>query len=1264
MKALNLNSPLVRPLVFMLLVTWRCQASPPPQDLLDAPTDSDVFSLISSNGPSPSTTDSEKLLQHTSRELSETATDSEMLLHPTSTKPSASTTISTTLLSPNSIVIGAFTTDSEMSPHPNSTNLPDATTESEILLNSTSTDTPTNTTDSETFKHVNNATTIKIPHNSDTSSRYLLEKSPPTEVPVAAYSELPATSDCLESLDFESSAPVSEEPTGFNCQYPTTVTFQTTGSGSWHSGTLSPSEVHTTPPAQVISTDEARVTPVTMSTPQPLPSATIRPSPTPASRQPQDPGVDPMVRPSVQQDVNSPDKCGDSAMDLVFLLDGSKSVLPQNFEKVKDFVNGIVDSISIGRQGSRVGVVQYSSNVRTEFTLDQHRTKEEIKEAVKRISYMQEGTATGRAIRHLIEKSFSGEEGARCLSLGVRRVAIVVTDGRSADDVTVPARAAHHAGIVLFTIGVTGSTDETELRAMASQPHSQYLHHVDDFNLLEKVKLQLAGGQCKLRLCQGTVGSERAPGVDFLKEFQVSESEDITQVNGSQPQNTAFRLSPSVQLKKEMGDLYPDGIPSEYSIIATFKMLGDASRSIWNLWEVSDADGREQVGIRFFGDSKSLDFFYRTPSDTLMFQTFTTVDVLFDGSWHKLLLSVKKNEITLLIDCKEVSTAQVNDKQPISGNGYTSIAKRALEDSSVSLDLQQLELYCNADKAFSEGCCELSDLCDGSVEYSLAGDLPHCKCSHGQPGAQGSTGPQGQEGQKGTAGEPGRPGNQGIRGDTGAYGRFGDTGPQGIVGIKGNKGVSGRPGQSGVPGPKGYKGFQGGVGFKGVLGEPGARGEVGPKGEKGARGIVGQEGIWGFPGIKGDEGFHGVKGDQGPPGTRGLVGDPGLQGYQGTKGKPGLPGFSGNKGDTGPKGTVGDPGQPGRDGIPGIEAYQGKQGQKGRQGSVGPKGEKGYPGHRGLEGPMGKTGQKGQKGDTGIPARPGFFGNPGIQGHEGDPGVKGSKGKPGSEGAQGREGQKGEKGSKGPKGEPGDLGQHGPLGHKGNRGTPGETGNRGPLGERGVTGDVGPAGYRGPAGPPGPILAASHVIEVCKKLILEQMSMFTNIVRRKCTKACPLYGDVPMGPPGPVGENGMRGVPGNPGINGQDGEQGLEGFYGEVGDPGTDGPKGEEGVRGDKGSRGVGLPGFIGEQGARGERGRKGSSIPGQPGQHGPRGHRGQHGLRGHQGPMGTPGVCLARGCDLGGVSDAAIPNETENRPPQRRPLPLSQSFIDQQEYV
>lgn len=52
---------------------------------------------------------------------------------------------------------------------------------------------------------------------------------------------------------------------------------------------------------------------------------------------------------------------------------------------------------------------------------------------------------------------------------------------------------------------------------------------------------------------------------------------------------------------------------------------------------------------------------------------------------------------------------------------------------------------------------------------------------------------------------------------------------------------------------------------------------------------------------------------------------------------------------------------------------------------------------------------------------------------------------------------------------------------------------------------------------------AAHVIEVCKRIVLEQMSMFANSVGRKCASMCPLYGDVPMGPPGPVGLPGPSG---------------------------------------------------------------------------------------------------------------------------------------------
>ncbi|XP_048387354.2 collagen alpha-1(IX) chain isoform X2 [Stegostoma tigrinum] len=703
---------------------------------------------------------------------------------------------------------------------------------------------------------------------------------------------------------------------------------------------------------------------------------------------------------------------------------------------------------------------------------------------------------------------------------------------------------------------------------------------------------------------------EKSSGIDFLKEFHVLSSGAVA-VKGSQLHNSAFRLSPSLHLRKETGHVCPNGIPSEYSIIATFRMLGDTTQSIWNLWEVNDINGREQVGIRFFGNLKSLELFYRTSDNNVISRTFNNVGILFDGHWHKLALNVNEKKAKLLIDCTQASEVLLNDQHVINGNGYTSIGKRMLSNSTVSLDLQQLELHYDPEKAFSEECCELFDL--------------------------------------------------GVRGSTGSYGRVGDTGPSGIAGIKGNKGIEGRPGQRGTEGPKGYKGLQGSIGFKGVSGSPGLRGQMGLQGEKGNKGETGHEGIWGLQGVKGDKGFPGIEGKPGTKGTRGLVGDPGLPGRKGTKGKLGVPGAYGLPGKSGRKGIIGDPGQPGREGVPGIEAYQGRQGLQGPKGISGLKGEKGFPGPQGNEGPMGKPGLKGQKGDTGIPGWPGFIGYPGIHGQKGARGIKGQKGDTGPTGTQGIEGLKGEKGHKGSKGEPGDEGDSGPEGLPGERGPPGKPGNRGPVGEQGITGDAGLAGLPGAAGPPGPIFPASHVIEVCKRLVLEQISLYASLVRRKCSSACPLYGNVPVGPPGPVGENGQPGKSGKPGIDGQDGEQGLEGFCGEPGDPGLQGPKGELGETGGQGSQGVGLPGFIGEQGSRGQRGKSGLGIPGQPGQRGPRGHTGQRGLRGHQGYRGPPGVCIATGCEWNRISSAPVPN-TENQSPQPQHMQLPQNFIDQEE--
>lgn len=130
-------------------------------------------------------------------------------------------------------------------------------------------------------------------------------------------------------------------------------------------------------------------------------------------------------------------------MDLVFVIDGSKSLGPTNFELVKQFVNGIVSSLDISKTGTHVGLLQYSTKVRTEFTLGQYTAAQGVKQAVSRMRYMGRGSMTGSALRHMYESSFSAKEGARA---NIPRVCVVFTDGRSQDDVSEWATKAKNSG--------------------------------------------------------------------------------------------------------------------------------------------------------------------------------------------------------------------------------------------------------------------------------------------------------------------------------------------------------------------------------------------------------------------------------------------------------------------------------------------------------------------------------------------------------------------------------------------------------------------------------------------------------------------------------------------------------------------------------------------------------------------------------------------------------------------------------------------------
>ncbi|XP_059724120.1 collagen alpha-3(VI) chain isoform X8 [Haemorhous mexicanus] len=159
--------------------------------------------------------------------------------------------------------------------------------------------------------------------------------------------------------------------------------------------------------------------------------------------------------------------------DLIFLIDGSNNIGGVNFPAIRDFLVNLIETLRVGAQQIHIGVVQYSDQPRTEFSLNSYSTKADVLDAVKALRFRGgEEANTGAALEFVVENLFTQAGGSR-IEEAVPQILVLISGGESSDDIREGLLAVKQAGIFSFSIGVLNA-DSAELQQIATDGSFAY----------------------------------------------------------------------------------------------------------------------------------------------------------------------------------------------------------------------------------------------------------------------------------------------------------------------------------------------------------------------------------------------------------------------------------------------------------------------------------------------------------------------------------------------------------------------------------------------------------------------------------------------------------------------------------------------------------------------------------------------------------------------------------------------------------------------
>ncbi|XP_025769421.1 collagen alpha-5(VI) chain [Puma concolor] len=182
--------------------------------------------------------------------------------------------------------------------------------------------------------------------------------------------------------------------------------------------------------------------------------------------------------------------------DIYFLIDGSTSINRTGFEQMKEFILAVTEMFSIGPDKVQVGAVQYSDKIKVEFHINDNSNNVDLRKAVLNIKQLNGNTDTGKALDFMLQII---KEGKKRRTSRVPNYLIVLTDGKSRDEVLKPAERLRAEQVTIHAVGI-GEANKEELQQIAGE--EERVNFGQNFDSLKRIKNEVVRRICTEKGCE------------------------------------------------------------------------------------------------------------------------------------------------------------------------------------------------------------------------------------------------------------------------------------------------------------------------------------------------------------------------------------------------------------------------------------------------------------------------------------------------------------------------------------------------------------------------------------------------------------------------------------------------------------------------------------------------------------------------------------------------------------------------------------------